>query len=248
MKRELRNDFELLSKTCSKCLKVFTCDAPGGLNKFFSIRGGKILKSQCRDCKSVYDREKYNGTAAPPKETRESLIATLRNFSDKNFKAIKGFDGYLVSSCGEVVSLNSNKILTLATWDWFGYKNVNVCKDGKAYQRKVHLLVAEAFLGDKPKGLVCCHLDGNRKNNHYSNLMYATQKENVGHMLEHNTKRTGYSHHWAKLTEQQRKEIGESLNRMGPDKSNILSLAKKYSVSSETIRKIMKQSSLKEQL
>lgn len=43
----------------------------------------------------------------------------------------------------------------------------------------VHSLVAQAFLGDRPKGMVIDHIDGNRFNNHYTNLRYCTQKENM---------------------------------------------------------------------
>jgi hypothetical protein len=44
-----------------------------------------------------------------------------------------------------------------------------------------HQLVAEAFLGPKPKGKMVHHKDGNPSNNHVSNLEYVTCRENVIH-------------------------------------------------------------------
>ncbi len=52
----------------------------------------------------------------------------------------------------------------------------------------VHVLVAEAFLGPKPDGMVVDHKDRNRSNNDISNLRYITQAENnrnSNHCVEH---------------------------------------------------------------
>ena len=52
-------------------------------------------------------------------------------------------------------------------------------------RRKVHHLVAEAFIGPRPKGLVICHNDGDRFNNRAENLRYDTQAANVADMYKH---------------------------------------------------------------
>jgi len=61
----------------------------------------------------------------------------------------------------------------------FGYSRVALCKGGKRSCRRVHTLVARAFLGDGPKGFVVRHLDGNSRNNHVSNLAWGTVKDNA---------------------------------------------------------------------
>jgi hypothetical protein len=47
--------------------------------------------------------------------------------------------------------------------------------------RDIHDLVALAFLGPRPAGMVINHIDGNKTNNVPSNLEYVTQKENIAH-------------------------------------------------------------------
>jgi len=43
----------------------------------------------------------------------------------------------------------------------------------------VHQMVAECYLGPCPVGFVVDHIDGNKSNNHISNLQYLTKEENI---------------------------------------------------------------------
>lgn len=94
------------------------------------------------------------------------------------WKPVKGFEGlYDISSEGRVWSYYSNKILKPSV-DIGGYLFFDFRKDGKRYNKKVHRLVAEAFIPNPYNKPQINHLDENPKNNNVSNLEWVTQKEN----------------------------------------------------------------------
>ena len=51
----------------------------------------------------------------------------------------------------------------------------------------VHALVAAAFIGPRPDGLLIRHLDGNPRNNRVGNLQYGTGSENQRDAVVHGT-------------------------------------------------------------
>lgn len=74
-----------------------------------------------------------------------------------------------------------------------GYPIVFLSKQGKKKARKVHVLVAQAFLGPCPNGFLVRHLDGNPKNNCIHNLAYGTPRENNLDKARHGTTRLSIS-------------------------------------------------------
>ena len=71
----------------------------------------------------------------------------------------------------------------------------------------VHRLVMQAFVGDCPEGLEVCHFDGNPKNNHLTNLRYASHQDNMDDREIHGNTFRGERHSNAILTELQVSEI-----------------------------------------
>ena len=85
-----------------------------------------------------------------------------------------------------------------------GYAQVILYRDGRRQRFGVHQLVALAFLGPKPSPLhQVAHLDGQRLNNHVSNLAWLLPIENDAHKDLHGTRLRGSQIHSAKLVEAQ---------------------------------------------
>lgn len=62
-----------------------------------------------------------------------------------------------------------------------GYKTVTLWKDNKPYFRRVHRLVAEAFIPNPDNKPQVNHIDECKTNNFVSNLEWSTHKENINH-------------------------------------------------------------------
>ena len=67
----------------------------------------------------------------------------------------------------------------------------------------VHRLMLNTFIGPRPDGMLCRHLDGDKHNNHISNLCWGTGKENQHDQLKHGTDCQGIKHPMVKLKEEQ---------------------------------------------
>lgn len=103
---------------------------------------------------------------------------------------IKNFPDYYVSENGQVFSSKKNggyfRPLTMMKLkeDKDGYFEVGLYLNGKRYFRRVHRLVAEAFLPNPNHYPQINHKDGNRQNNNVSNLEWCTCQENIIHSFE----------------------------------------------------------------
>ena len=96
------------------------------------------------------------------------------------WKTINEFPKYSVSNDGRVKNNKTGKILTPHP-DSNGYLSVSLCRDGKHFTRRVHRLVAEAFIPNPLNLHDVNHKDGDKSNNHESNLEYCTRSYNMLH-------------------------------------------------------------------
>jgi len=99
----------------------------------------------------------------------------------KNLKPIDDFPGYFISDCGRVFSFKKkNPILMNCGKDKDGYLVVYFHQNKKVVKRRVHILVAKAFL-NRPNGnnYEVDHLDNNRANPDFKNLEWVTRQENM---------------------------------------------------------------------
>ncbi len=100
------------------------------------------------------------------------------------WKDIKGYEGlYQISNCGRVRSLISNKIRKFSV-NHKGYFQIMLYKDNVGKNYRVNRLVAEAFIGNPYNKEQVNHIDGDKKNNHVSNLEWVTGMENIKHAID----------------------------------------------------------------
>lgn len=104
----------------------------------------------------------------------------------EEWKPIKGYEGlYEVSNMGRVKSLHHGKERILRTPDNLrGYKSVWLAKQTIREVKRVHRLVAEAFIPNPMNLPVVNHLDGDKHNNCISNLEWCTSRENTNHAIK----------------------------------------------------------------
>lgn len=95
-----------------------------------------------------------------------------------------------------------------------GYLAVTLTDGINRPQIGVHRLVARAFIGECPIGLHVLHGDGDKTNNHYSNLRYGTPAENVEDTRLHGRRKYGVQVANAKLDDDAVRHIRSS-NRNG---------------------------------
>ena len=93
------------------------------------------------------------------------------------WKACKGHEGYDVSDAGRVRSWKRYKTReepqVLRPSNSNGYPYVNI----GGGPRRIHELVARAFIGPKPEGMIIMHIDGHKDNNAADNLCYNTRSK-----------------------------------------------------------------------
>ena len=105
--------------------------------------------------------------------------------SKEQWTPIKGTDGrYEVSNCGRVRTLRRRaKVLTL-TQQKSGYLYAMIEVDGKQCNRRVNRLVAQHFIANPRNHQEVNHKDGDKTNNHVSNLEWCTRSHNVKHSFD----------------------------------------------------------------
>lgn len=131
---------------------------------------------------------------------------------------------YSVSENGDVRNDRTGRILRPSS-DVYGYLLVTL--PGRRNTR-IHHLVAESFIGPRNAPEIN-HIDGNKQNNHYSNLEYCSQRRNYEHAIRTGlrTKNTN-----RKLTDDQIRYIKRKTEWAYGEQSE---LARKWNVAIATV-------------
>jgi len=166
------------------------------------------------------------------------------------WKPIKGFEGYYeISNMGRVKSLErmvpsgilgfhrkQNEIILKAAQDGYGYLFVCLHKNNLKKYKKIHQLIASAFVTGEKKGLQVNHKNGIRTDNSPENLEWITPKENTWHAIMILGKKRSKENHWKhKITATQVEEMRE-LYKTG--KYSQIELAKRYGIHRGQLSKI----------
>ena len=104
-----------------------------------------------------------------------------------NMKQIPSYENYKISEYGIVYSCYIHKIKRTSLHRQ-GYLMVGLTKDGIEKKWLIHRLVALTHI-DNPNGYrYVNHIDGDKKNNHISNLEWVTSSENQKHAYKNGLK------------------------------------------------------------
>ena len=90
---------------------------------------------------------------------------------------------YLVDNKGNIYSKRFKKKLTPKV-NWDGYHRIQIWKNQKCKFVSWHRVVAQTWIDNPENKPYVNHKDGNKSNNHPSNLEWVTQKENLEHAVE----------------------------------------------------------------
>jgi hypothetical protein len=131
----------------------------------------------------------------------------------EQWKPIVGYEGlYEVSDQGRVRSLPGRQrnakgwrmksgCIRKLPLNAYGYPVVDLKHNGTRKTYSVHTLVLTAFIGPKPFGNECRHLNGIRSDARLCNLAWGTPSENDEDRRRHGTFVQGEKHGGAKLTD-----------------------------------------------
>ena len=96
---------------------------------------------------------------------------------NEKIKQVPGFRNYLISESGKIYNLTTKRQLKHGYLR--GYKIICLMKNGKKYMKRVSRLVCQAWHGAFKINQTVDHIDGNKDNDHFSNLRKMTLRQNI---------------------------------------------------------------------
>lgn len=153
---------------------------------------GKIDKEKVKEYKKKffsknpdYHKKYRDKTYQKIKAQRYEKLKEIVENPDREFKQVKGFQSrYKVSQDGIVCDFKKVRIVSTYLDD-NGYERITLQNDkGEHKLTTVHRVVGMAFIPNPDNKPEINHIDGDKQNNHVSNLEWATRKENVKHKFD----------------------------------------------------------------
>lgn len=143
---------------------------------------------------------------------------------------------YAVSSCGRVFRIDTEKEMTRTPRGKPLYLNFRTSHSNKTGFYRLHIAVAKCWLPPKEneRQLDVNHIDGNKFNNHVSNLEWTTKSQNQRHALELGLKQSGEDLYNSSMTNDLAHLVCQNLQ----DGMRIKDVADKYGLTNDVVRKI----------
>ena len=122
----------------------------------------------------------------------------------------KYFHNYLVYEDGRVYSEKSNRFLKPDLNS--GYAVVTLFNSGDKLRETVHRIVAKLFCDNSGGFDVVNHIDGNKLNNHYTNLEWCTQRHNNIHAIQTGLRNVSLSNSMRWLDDEFRDRVSSKIS------------------------------------
>lgn len=197
--REARAGLEELRKRTSEP------DAPEGRCKVCGIRAKPLLFGTCGP-------ECLQACQAQPSEPEGDRLSAEHEIGCEDWYQIPEFPGYEITPDAQVRSRRPRNGIGALTEEprhiWprvnrGGYLQFTLCRDGELVTRTAHRLVLETFVGPRPDGLECRHLNGNRMDNRWpENICWDEHQVNMDDRQTHGTVPRGEQVNGCILTEE----------------------------------------------
>lgn len=121
-----------------------------------------------------------------------------------------------------------------------GYLGVSLSKSKGRLTCRVHVLVAEAWIGLCPRGRQMNHKDLDKTNNHLTNLEWVTPQQNSVHALDNGVQPLGEAKHNVAIPDRIAVEIAQKKHWA---RGEMTSIARKYGVGVSAVSKIARGTS-----
>lgn len=196
---------------------------------------GNLAWGSCQDNADDRGRHGRNRKGLPrPVRLRRPIIVHETPACIAECVPVTGFSGYVVHPGGTVWTQKVRGTPKDRTGPWRPlteqinhgnhYRYVTLSRDGRPHRMTLHSIVARAFIGESPApGMQVCHIDGDKTNNHFTNLRWDTAKANSEDRVRHGQQVCGVDSRQAKFSEddvraiRMRNENGESYESIGRD-------------------------------
>lgn len=131
----------------------------------------------------------------------------------EEWREVPGYPAYEVSEHGTVRRCKDN-VLRIPYVTIWGYQYLCLRNNGKKQAMGINRIVALAFLGQPPSPKHhAAHFDGDKANNHVSNIRWATRSENERDKVRHGRSNRGEGHGRHKLTKDDVIKVRELLSK-----------------------------------